>query len=262
MGFCTSSNLCERSQHENLVDDYREGNVVCIDCGLVLEPIYEHPKINNNKNIVYNQNNKEQPIITTLLEVPKLHNNLEKETAELDILCHKLQLYSVTKTQVFEKWELIKEWFFNQKLKDRKNQNFNKGLIVMAIYETLIELDIPRPISHLCQDAGILPKYVWYWIKLYHKNKNREHKKTILKPTSMSEYFLKPLNLTYKEIKEINQLVMDNDILTYAPKTILASCAYMFLKKTKKQNFSVKKLANLLGVSVMSVYRCVAALKK
>ena len=129
----------------------------------------------------------------------------------------------------------------------------------MAIYQTLIKLDIPRPMSHICQDAGIVPKYVWYWIKLYHKNQNKKHK--ILKPTNMSEYFLKPLNLSYKDINEINILVEKNDFLTYAPKTILASCAYMFLRKNNEQIISVKNLAKLLGVSVMSVYRCIKAIK-
>ena len=253
----------KRCTHERTVDDEREGNVVCTDCGLVLAPIYLNQivKINKTDNMYYESNNKQQ-IFTTLLEVPELNTNLKEETNELDTLCNKLQLYSVTKTHVLEKWELIKKWFFDQKLKDRKRKpSFKKGLIVMAIYETLIELDIPRPMSHLCQDAGVEPKYVWYWIRLYHKNKNAVHKELILKPTSMSEYFLKPLNLSYNEIKEINTLVEKNDILTYAPKTLLASCAYMFLRNNNKQSPSVKKIANLLGISVMSVYRCITALK-
>ena len=196
-----------------------------------------------------------------MLKIPKKHNNLETETIELDNLCNKLHLYSVAKTQIFNRWEIIRKWFFYKKIKDRKKPEFKKGLIVMAIYHTLIELDIPRPMSHLCQDAGIAPKYVWYWIKLYHKTREDEHKVSILKPSSMSEYFLKPLNLSYKELKEIKKLVEINDVLTYAPKTILVACAYMFLRKQNKQSPSIKKLAKLLGVSVMSVYRCVAALK-
>ena len=240
----------QQCDHAIQVDDVREGNVVCTGCGLVLAPIYLNP-----------QNKKEKQTVSTSLISPKLHNNLKNETIELDTLCNKLQLYSVTKTQVLEEWEKIKKWFYDQKMKDRKNPHFKRGLIVMAIYQTLIELNIPRPMSHLCQDAGVAPKYVWYWIKLYNKNKTNEHKETILKPSSMSEYFLKPLNLSYKNIKEINELVEKNDILSYAPKTILASCAYMFLRKNNKQNLSVKKLAKILGVSVMSVYRCVAALK-
>ena len=131
----------------------------------------------------------------------------------------------------------------------------------MTIYFTLIELDIPRPMSHLCQDAGIVPKYVWYWIKLYHKTRDQEHKAIILQPTSMSEYFLKPLNLSYKDVQKINNLVEINDILTFAPKTLLAACAYTFLRKNNKQNLSVKNLAKCLGVSAMSVYRCKKALK-
>ena len=189
-----------------------------------------------------------------------MSNNLKNESIDLDILCNKLQLYAVTKTQVFNKWELIKEWFLDQKLKERRNPNFKRGLIVMTIYETLNELDIPRPISHICQDAGVAPKYVWYWIKLYHKNKDRKHKETILKPTSMSEYFLTPLNLTFQDIQEVNKMVDNNDILPYAPKTLLATCAYMFLRNNSKQNYSVKSIAKLLGVSVMSVYRCISAI--
>ena len=259
--FRTSLNLCKDCPHRNQVDDDREGNVVCTDCGLVIEPIYQNLSVGYDKNNVSRHDNKNKEIVTTSLEAPKVHHNLENETSELDILCNKLQLYSVTKTQVFERWELIKKWFFDEKIKDRKKLIYRKGLIVMAIYHTLVDLDIPRPMSHLCQDAGIEPKYVWHWIKLYHKTKSKEDKVTILKPSSMIEYFLKPLNLTFKELEEIKKIVERNDVLTYAPKTLLTSCAYIFLRNKNKQSPSVKKLANILGISVMSVYRCVAALK-
>ena len=261
MEFCLSSRLCEKCEHKNQLDDDREGHVVCTDCGLVLEPIYQNLIVNYDRNNVYHNINKEKEIVTTSLEVPKTHPNFKIESNELEILCNKLQLYSVTKTQIFERWELIKKWFCDKKMKERKKLSYRKGLIVMPIYHTLIDLDIPRPMSHLCQDAGIEPKYVWYWIKLYHKTRTEEDKVSILKPSSMSEYFLKPLNLTFQEIKEIKKIVDKNDILTYAPKTILASSAYCFLRNKNRQSPSVKKIANLLGVSVMSVYRCVAALK-
>ena len=262
MAFHTSWNLCEKCEHKNQVDDDREGHVVCTDCGLVIEPIYHNVNVNYDKKNPYQHYDKNEEIVTTLIEIPKIHRNFQNETMELDILCNKLQLYSVTKTQVFERWELIKKWFLDKKMKDRKKLSYRKGLIVMAIYQTLIDLDIPRPMSHLCQDAGIVPKYVWYWIKLYHKTRTKEDKVSILKPSSMSEYFLKPLNLTFKEVEEIKKLVEKNDVLTFAPKTLLASCAYMFLRNKNKDTLSVKNLAKVLGVSVMSVYRCIAALKR
>ena len=249
--------MCE---HENQLDDDREGHVVCVDCGLVLEPIYQNPPKNIDKNILLCHNSKNN-VITTVFEPQKIHNNLKNETMELENLCNKLHFYFYTKNKILEQWEIIKKWVLDTKMRDRKNPQYRKGLIVMTIYQSLVELDIPRPMSHLCQDVGISQKYVWYWIKLYNKTQNKGHKLTILNPTSMSEYFLKPLNLSYKDIQEINNEVKNNEVLTYAPKTILASCAYMFLKNNKKQNISVQKIANLLGVSVMSVYRCITALK-
>ena len=261
MEFRTSSNWCDVCRHLNQLDDEREGNVVCTDCGLIVEPIYQNLIVDYDKKNLYQHSNIDKEIVTSPIKTLKICYNLNSETKELDILCNKLQLYSVTKTQVFERWELIKKWFIEHKIKDRKKLCYRKGLIVMPIYFTLIDLDIPRPMSHLCQDAGIIPKYVWYWIKLYQKTQLEKDKLLILKPSSMSEYFLKPLNLTFKDVEEIKKIVEENDILTYAPKTLLVSCAYIFLRNKNKQSYSIKKLANLLGVSVMSVYRCVAALK-
>ena len=46
---------CEESEHVT-VDDEREGNVVCIKCGLVMGPIYLNLTV--NKNNVHHQNIK------------------------------------------------------------------------------------------------------------------------------------------------------------------------------------------------------------
>ena len=91
---------CE-TRHKNQVNDEREGNIVCTDCGLVLEPIYLNTVeyINNNNNVSTRQKKKTNQIITTSLETIKLCNNFKNENIELDILCNKLQLYSVTKVK-------------------------------------------------------------------------------------------------------------------------------------------------------------------
>ena len=65
--FHTSLNLCKVCPHHNQVDDDREGNVVCTDCGLVIEPIYQNLTVNYNKNNVFRHNNKGEKIVTTLL---------------------------------------------------------------------------------------------------------------------------------------------------------------------------------------------------
>ena len=52
MEFHMSWNLCENGNHENQIEDEREGNVVCTDCGLILGPIYQYSIVNNDKKYV------------------------------------------------------------------------------------------------------------------------------------------------------------------------------------------------------------------
>ena len=58
------------------------------------------------------------------------------------------------------------------------------------------------------------------------------------------------------------QKVKEHKNYSYAPKTLAAACAYVFLKETRSTPISVKNIANILSVSVMSLYRCYKKIKK
>ena len=77
----------------------------------------------------------------------------------------------------------------------------------------------------------------------------------------MVEYFLQPLHLNFQELESIKQKVNQHENCSYAPKTLAAACAYMFLKETRSASLSIKDIANILGVSVMSLYRCYKKIK-
>ena len=109
-----------------------------------------------------------------------------------------------------------------------------KGLVVMTLYQGLIKEKIPRPISHLCQEVGINPKMVWRWIKLYRQDLAVTIKtENSIKAKDMAEYFLQPLQLTYQEMTSIKEKLDKNENSSFAPRTLLAACAYAFLKETK-----------------------------
>ena len=72
----------------------------------------------------------------------------------------------------------------------------------------------------------------------------------------MKEYFLQPLQLNYQEMTSIEQILKKNENGSFAPRTLLAACAYAFLKESKLQHLSIKNMAHILGVGVMSLYRC------
>ena len=96
---------------------------------------------------------------------------------------------------------------------------------------------------------------------VFQKWKKEDHE-VLIDSLKMCEYFLKPLDLCFNVIKEIESEVAKNDMLSFAPKTLITACAYLFLRNNMKNKLSIQKIAKLLGVSVMSVYRCVDALKK
>ena len=78
----------------------------------------------------------------------------------------------------------------------------------------------------------------------------------------MREYFLQPLQLNYQEMAAIEEKLDKNENSSFAPRTLLAACAYAFLKETRTLYPRVKNAARILGVSVMSLYRCLKSLKQ
>ena len=173
----------------------------------------------------------------------------------------KLHLNENTRNLISQLWKKIKRWRFEKKKKHKLNL---EGLVVMAVYEGLIEEKIPRPMSHLCQDAGVKPKTVWRLIKLYKQDNSSsiEISPKVFKTSNMLEYFLQPLHLNFLELQSVKQKVKNHENCSYAPKTLAAACAYAFLKETRSTPISVKNTANILGVSVMSLYRCYKKLKQ
>lgn len=248
--------MCE---HGIQIEDIRQGDVVCMDCGLVLDKIYTFDLHNSNscfeKYSQNEQNNNKQKI--------NIINNRDFSFAANDLLItlfDKLHLNESVRNSILQLWEKIKRWYFNRKKKYKCNL---EGLVVMALYEGLIKEKVPRPMSHLCQDAGVKPKTVWRWVKLYKEDNLTSCKVSpeIFKTSNMLEYFLQPLHLNYQEFIIVKQKVKEHENCSYAPKTLAAACAYVFLKETRSSPVSVKKTADILGVSVMSLYRCFKKIK-
>ena len=87
-------------------------------------------------------------------------------------------------------------------------------------------------------------------------------------PNLMCEYFLHSLNLTYKELKEIREKVKQLEKkFVFSPKTLIAACAYVFLRERRSRVDQVKPnslshLARQLGVSLMALSRCIKKSQK
>ena len=70
------------------------------------------------------------------------------------------------------------------------------------------------------------------------------------------ESFLQPLNLSFSKLSKINlEAIKISSETDFAPKTCIAIAAYLYLKENKEK-ISIPKLSTKLGVSSMSMYRC------
>ena len=238
--------------HQYLIEDTRQGDVVCTECGLVIDKIY------CESNLESNLESKWEKIRNFNEEIEQNSQHLRKEKNILKNLCNKLHLNNDVTNAIYKLWTEITAWHYRKNGKIKIN---SKGLVVMTLYQGLIKEKIPRPISHLCKEVGINPKVVWHWIKLYRQDStDMIRTENSIKAKDMAEYFLQPLQLTYQEMVTIEEKLDKNENSSFAPRTLLAACAYVFLKETRALYPSVKNTARILGVRVMSLYRCLKSL--
>ena len=79
-------------------------------------------------------------------------------------------------------------------------------------------------------------------MKLYRRDLTDMNKlDNYIKAKDMKEYFLQLLQLNYQEMTSIEQILKKNENSSFAPRTLLAACAYAFLKESKIAIFKRQK---------------------
>ena len=113
--------------------------------------------------------------------------------------------------------------------------------------------------QHLCQLTGIEPEKVWPYLNT---------QEFYFRPSLMCEYFLKGLNLPFKDVESIRKRVcLYERKIAFSPQTLIAACAYTFLRENKMslslssegENRTTRPtfvgLAKELGISSMALNR-------
>ena len=133
--------------------------------------------------------------------------------------------------------------------------------MLVAVFLALVKSKVPRRMHHLCQLTGIEPTKVWPYLNT---------QEFYFRPSLMCEYFLKGLNLPFKDVESIRKRVCYYERkMVFSPQTLIAACAYTFLRKNK-MSFSLSSegknqstrptfvgMAKELGISRMALNRCV-----
>ena len=227
---------CAHSQPVNDVSN--NGFYVCPDCGKVLEPGYMD-SLNAHHTYL-----SEKPIL----------NHFEEDL--LDRICGKCHIDNA------EIISHIKNQWFLLKRENKKTLNNVEALMLVAVFLALVKSDVPRPMQHLCQLTGIDPAKVWPYLNTQEFNS---------RPSLMCEYFLKGLNLPFKDVESIRKRVCYYERkVVFSPQVLIAACAHTFLRENKT-SFSISSgggkslksrptyagMAKELGISSVSLVRCV-----
>ena len=220
-------------EHQHTVEDISCGDLVCTDCGLVLDKIY---------------------LPTTKDKAPPRKERIIPDSC-IDLLvedmCNKCHIENENiKSLASKKWQNMKRIY--------KKNVCQESSILISIYTALIESQVPRPLNHLCAQTNITSKKVWNYLKA---------NDTFYKPSLMCEYFLHVMNLPFKHLEEIRKMVEKLETrYVFSQKTLIASCAYIYLRNqaniSKKMKISISRLAKQLGISSMAMYRCVQKIER
>lgn len=210
--------------HENTLDDHHTGDVICVDCGIILDKILLFDKC----------------------LIQEIYPNISKfeDFRELRSICEKLVCSPAVTTRIIEKYTFLKH----------ASSISDSFLFAAAIFSTLNQEISHKSIKEICYYANITPKRFWKVIKPLKLDYSFE-------ATNMTRCLLQTYKFNHREIEEINIFVEKLKSTNFSPKTIIAVACYLHLKK-KKGKTSVSKVAKKLNCSPMSIYRCLNKLRK
>ena len=249
-------NYYRTCEHINVVDDDVSGDQVCTDCGLVLDRIYKFHHFKIMEEIKSPPSPPAPPSPTTV-----------KDTA-------KIVFYNDIIDRMIGKCHVDNN-FIRKNVKRDVNSMMKKhkkicaeSLVLACIYVNLIKQGVPRPIGELCNLTNTQEKNVWHYV---------EKGECFYRPHLMTECFLKPLKLSFKEMREIISLVkLAEAKCVFSPKTLIASCAYLYLRNNtnslhfcnrlagQKGRFTltINRFCKIINVSHMALQKCINKIDK
>jgi transcription initiation factor TFIIIB Brf1 subunit/transcription initiation factor TFIIB len=212
--------------HSETIDDDREGECICLQCGLVLEPLYQ---IQKPEATFFTDPQSDLQEISQFLQNVGAHGNIPQS-----VLTYTMSYFKKIKKQLVGK----------KKFKD-------KDLASYALLETLCRHKIPRTvieISYLTQtDTN----------KLFSIETALNINETLSHPQDYSDRFCTLLGLSFCDSKIIKKIVLNMCHLGNAnarPQTIVALVVYLYCKE-KDIIMPLTKICEICSVSSANIYK-------
>ena len=214
--------------HENTVICQTEGDTVCIDCGLVIESFLTHHETHAFQNF-------------SKLFYPDSECNFSKDYFDIVHLCSRFHLEDHhTVSRIYELYLRVK----NEK-KFRKEE-----IISYVMYQFFKSENVPRSMKEISEYTSISKNRLWQI------ERSQNFKLPSSTPKQLWETYYTHLKLSFKDKMAVADLI-DSFRWTetsFAPSSICSGLCYFYCKE-KKIHLSMKRVAAVFHVSVMSVHR-------
>jgi len=222
--------------HSETIDDDREGECVCLQCGLVLEPVYQNQQCGS---ISY-----EDPQHNT----QEIHCFLQDVGAHAEICQSMLES---AKTYYLK----IKDQLAENRLKKFKD----KELAAYAIYETLCRHHVPRTVKEIEYFTRIGSSTLFDIESLLNV------KETFNEPLDYVDRFCTLLELPFWDTKIIRGIIFNlseqEKLKDVRPQCVVALAIHLYCKE-KKIKLGISKISEICDVSSANIYKLVRVIKE
>lgn len=213
--------------HTYTVEDHHEGSIVCTDCNRVLDQLYACDKREPYEQTVFNKNTSEiVDIFDTLFAPRALICSFEEK------LRKNLQLLNVRKTN---------------------------HLVGACLYEVFIENNISKTLSEISSVLQTSTSLIWKTLAEIQKSQPSIN---VVCPMQLTSRVCHALDLTYKDCKDINEKLLPvcARFPFHNPSTLVGTIVYLHCKEAKLK-YTMKRVCNTVGISVISIQRFIKKLK-
>jgi transcription initiation factor TFIIIB Brf1 subunit/transcription initiation factor TFIIB len=209
------SSIIESCSHENQLIDYRGGFVVCGECGVVIDNVFES-YLRERDDVFCELSGRETDFVKEMIERLNLPNSIFSHIAK----------------KILEK-------------KDGKN--VSESVMAHCLYITLADLGIPFTVNDVSSITGINHS------KISKDKKCKNSSVVIIKTENILERACSKLNLNFKQFTLIKESIKDSNN-GFNPSTIISAHIYRFCR-TNKLNITLKQISSITGISCMSIQR-------
>ena len=218
--------------HDNTIDDFTTGDLVCTECGLVIDKIFI-------------PSNKEVHINYCVNELSKI-NGLSNEALMLNVkdFTHFLNIHHSFVDEIMENVKILLPRFNHFPL---------PMVIASSCYVVLSNNNSSIALSKLenvvCQNQRDKRNLFKMIVSLRQQNINSNQSENLV------EAVLYGLNLSFKEIETIKKNIVELKCkyCTYSPLTVITSHTFLFMKY-KYHSATLSSICSHVGITKNSVY--------